>query len=69
MQEFIINGENGILVKPKNTEELSSAMCAILQNDRFRNKLGLNARDIILKSWDWKVVIEKTLALIENMVE
>ena len=43
------NNITGIVVEPKNVEQLSNAMIRLLCNDRLKNKLGRNARKRALK--------------------
>lgn len=43
---LINNNENGILVEPKNMDELVQAMEKILSNEEFATKLGKNASEI-----------------------
>lgn len=69
MEEFIIDGENGILVTPKDVEELSSAMLRILQDENLRTKLGLAALGTVTQAWEWKNVIEDTITIIERMLK
>ena len=40
--EIIVNGKNGILVEPDDSDSLCNAICSILDNDIFREQLGNN---------------------------
>jgi glycosyltransferase involved in cell wall biosynthesis len=42
--ELIANGDNGLLVNPGNTQELSAAMKLLIENEELRLILGRNAR-------------------------
>jgi len=42
--DMITNKENGILVKPEDPEELSTAILELVQNNRYRFQLSENAR-------------------------
>lgn len=43
-QEVIVNGENGVLVKPFDVDEYSSAIIKICKDPSFAEKLGRNGR-------------------------
>jgi glycosyltransferase involved in cell wall biosynthesis len=53
MKEFIENEENGILVDPKNSEQLAEWISRLLADSALREKLGENARKSVLNEWDW----------------
>ncbi|MBI2464136.1 glycosyltransferase family 4 protein [Candidatus Peregrinibacteria bacterium] len=60
--EIIENGVNGLLVDPRETEQLAKAICRILEQEKLREKLVSNAFKTLQKHYDiWKVVhrIEK----------
>ena len=49
----IKSGVNGILVKPKDEEQLRNAMTALMRDEDLRKKLGKNLRTSFLKrTWD-----------------
>ncbi len=43
-REFIVNGENGVLVDPFNVDMLTEAIFKVIRGDGFRHHLSLNAR-------------------------
>ena len=61
--EVVTDFENGILIKPKSTEELVSAMKEVFTNIALRKKLRNNTRDKILHKYDqkrvWNHIIEE----------
>jgi len=48
VHEIINDGENGLLVPPKHPEELALAILHLYRDKELRNKLGKNAREVIL---------------------
>lgn len=52
--DVIENKVNGILVKPKDLEDLRSNMELLIKNDKLRNEIGLNAEKQILSSYTWE---------------
>jgi glycosyltransferase involved in cell wall biosynthesis len=58
--EYIVTGENGILVNPNDEAEFSSALAMLLNDQPLRRRLGLAARERIRRHfvWDGKPVEE-----------
>jgi len=72
----IKNGVNGILVKPRDEEQLRNAMMALLRDEDLRRKLGKNLCTSFLK-WTWDKIAMTSLQIcgfdaqesaIENML-
>ncbi|HQS67302.1 MAG TPA: glycosyltransferase family 4 protein [Sulfuricurvum sp.] len=57
--EVIIEGENGLLISPKNVDALANAIETLLTNTILYDKLKANARASILKRYDQHVYWEK----------
>lgn len=53
--EIIQHNKNGLIVEPKDKEELYSAMKCYIEDDSLSAKLSLNSRDDIIKKYDRKV--------------
>jgi glycosyltransferase involved in cell wall biosynthesis len=52
--EIIIDGENGLIVPPKNSTRLFEAMSRLLNDKNLRTKLAANARPMIASRYDQK---------------
>lgn len=57
--EVIKDGENGLLVPPKNPKKLADTINKLLDDDRLRNKIGTNARTHIVENYDWEIIADK----------
>lgn len=68
MKEFIRNGKNGLLVKPKNTIDLAKAIKLVYDNNNLREWLSKNAREEIVKNWDWEIKIKKVEKVYEKLL-
>ncbi|WP_242038793.1 glycosyltransferase family 4 protein [Anabaena lutea] len=44
ISEIVIHGENGLIVKPGNIEQLSNGINSLIENENFRLSLGSQAR-------------------------
>ena len=51
--EYIVDGETGLLVEPGNDEAFAAAVVRLLKNEGLRRRLGVGARERILRSYNW----------------
>jgi len=55
-----LKGENaGLIVAPKNSEELADAIIRLLENEELRMKMGVNGRNLVKASYTWKGIAQK----------
>ena len=66
--DIIDHGENGLLVPLKDEKALSLAIELLLKNKSFSKKIGKNARKKVLKNFDEKIIIKKTLEIYEKII-
>jgi len=60
--EIIEEGVNGLIVPPKNKEQLQEKMQMLMENFVLRNQLKQNARNMILSRYEQKMLWEALLA-------
>jgi len=65
--EIIKEGENGLLIPPKNKEFLKNAMLELLSDHEKRSKLASNARNYITRNYERKEVWEMLLQEYQNL--
>ena len=53
------NGINGILIRPRNSKQITEACNKLLENDELRKKMGEAARETVEKKFTWKKIAEK----------
>ena len=51
--EIIKDGENGLLVEPKDSKALANAMLKLIGDKNLRNKLGENGRKLVEEKYSW----------------
>ena len=56
IRDLIRHGQTGILVTPKDAMALSNSLLTLLKDETFRGVLGRNAREEIIKRYDWSSV-------------
>lgn len=66
--EVAKQGDEIILVGPRNVGEISCVIARLLADESERKKLGEKARKTILGCYDWKTTAKKTLRLYENVM-
>lgn len=62
ISEIIENGENGILVSPKNSDELVSAIEKLISNESLRKDMATALRAKTLEEFSFKKMLSSTLA-------
>lgn len=66
-RETVIKNRNGILVPPKNSEDLAEALLELIDNKEKREKMGKEGRKIIEERFDIKDITEKYLDIYKEV--
>lgn len=59
MREFIKNGKNGLLVKPKDPTDAYKKMYSLLQDYKLQEKISKEANREVLANWSWEIRIKE----------
>jgi len=59
ISDAIVDGETGILVNPRDHNDIKNAIFKILKNPIYANKLGMNGRVRVEKELSWNKIAEK----------
>jgi phosphatidylinositol alpha-mannosyltransferase len=62
------HGEDGLLVPPRNYQELSQALLTLLNDEKLRQQMGATGK-VRAKDYDWKVVSSRLLDYYEKTVD
>lgn len=65
-KEYIVNGESGVIIPPRDPEAIADALLNLLQNEQERKRLAANARQRVLDEFQRKAIAAKTVALYEQ---
>lgn len=68
-KETVINGHNGYLIPTKNVDALVEKLDILLSNARLRQEMGRNSRAYAEANFSLDVVIEKHLAIYEELMK
>lgn len=57
------DGVNGILIRPKSSQQIAKACNKLLENDELRKKMGEAARKTVEQKFTWKKVAQKYIRI------
>lgn len=60
-EDFIKDGETGILVKPKNVDDLAKTLDFLLSNQEESRKIGERAKELVFKNYTWEKAVNKII--------
>lgn len=66
-RDLISNGENGLLVPPKNPIKMAETIITLLEDEKLIERLGKNARKTIIEKYTWNDVFNKFLKYYESL--
>jgi glycosyltransferase involved in cell wall biosynthesis len=66
--EVVIDGVTGILIPPKNPEQIVKALDSLYKNETERNTLALQGRSHALAHFTKKVMMDSTIAVYEKVL-
>ncbi|SHM58478.1 Glycosyltransferase involved in cell wall bisynthesis [Caldanaerovirga acetigignens] len=67
--EIIKDGENGVLVPPKDEGALAEKIIRLLTSNEMREKLGENARQTVLSKFTAKIMAENTMRIYDELLK
>jgi glycosyltransferase involved in cell wall biosynthesis len=66
--DIIIQGENGVMVKPGSSTQLSESIMSIIYDDLLLQSLAQRARQTIEERFTWEIVGSRFIDLYNNMI-
>ena len=67
MQDIIVDGKTGLVVPQKNIQQIAEKVILLLNDDELRCSLGKEGRRFVLKHYDWSIIEQKYVDLIESI--
>ena len=67
MPGVVLYGKTGILVEPKNIEQLACAIMKLIKNPNLRMEMGQAGRKFLLDNYDFKINVEQFEELYKNL--
>ena len=62
-KEIVEDGFNGILIEPKNSKQLATAIVTLITSTDLRHKYGLNGRKLVQSKFSLDIINRQTLEL------
>lgn len=59
VRDVVTNGENGLLVPPRDTRALADAILTLLEDENLRKIMGRKARELMVRKYSWDAVAVK----------
>jgi len=66
--DVCIDGENSILIEPKDPDALADGMSLLFNDKNLAVKIGANGRALVEQQFTWQKVAEKTLKVYKELV-
>lgn len=66
-QDIIIDGKTGLVVPQKNFQQIAEKVVLLLNDYELGRSLGREGRRFVLKHYDWKIIEQKYVSLIESI--
>jgi glycosyltransferase involved in cell wall biosynthesis len=68
IRDVIEDGRTGLLNEPGNYEELAENILILLENEKLRKELGLNARKEVEKKYTWEQNVRQIISIYEEIL-
>jgi glycosyltransferase involved in cell wall biosynthesis len=66
--EIIEREKSGILIEPRNYEQLAKQIIRLLNDETLRKRLGKTARQRVEQIFSWDVIADRTLEVYETVI-
>jgi glycosyltransferase involved in cell wall biosynthesis len=68
VSDLIKQGENGILIKNHDPNDLAEAMTYLLEHPEIADALGKRGRSNVIERFDWKIIADKYIAAFQSTI-
>ena len=66
--DLLKSSNSGIVVTPEDPNELANAIIKLLKDERLREQMGKNGRELVVNNYSWKNAAKKTIAVFEEVI-
>ncbi|HAX62034.1 MAG TPA: glycogen synthase [Elusimicrobia bacterium] len=67
--EVVLPEKTGLLVEPKNSEQIAAAVNRLLKDEKLRKTMGIEGRKRVEEFFSWTYIAQKTKKLYESLVK
>jgi glycosyltransferase involved in cell wall biosynthesis len=68
LPEVVDNGQTGIIVESKNSDQLVDALMTLINNPDLRKKMGDAGRSKVMRDFSWDSSVKKMLFIYSNLL-
>lgn len=66
--DVVKDGENGLLIPPRDSKALADVIIYLLENENVRKKMGKNGREKV-KNYSWERIVEETEKVYKELLK
>jgi len=67
--EMVTHKENGLIIRPKNTNDIVDSVVKLIEDDKLKKELGRNARQTVRQQFDWGKIAMKTKEYYQKLID
>ncbi|MCG7848456.1 MAG: glycosyltransferase family 4 protein, partial [ANME-2 cluster archaeon] len=64
--EILTKYKSGIITNSENSQDISKSILYLLENEKFREDLGINGRQLVETKYNWDVITEQVARICEE---
>lgn len=64
--DILTNNETALLFEPENIEQMENALISLVDDEKLRNRLGINARADVISKYTWDIHVDRILRKLEE---
>jgi teichuronic acid biosynthesis glycosyltransferase TuaC len=68
IEDVIVDGKTGLLVKPKDLESLKESMIRLLANRRLAEDMGQRGKRVVLSDFTWEKSVQKLMGIYREVL-
>lgn len=69
VEDFVMHGKTGLLVKPKDVDSLTETLDFLLSNPEEAKVIGERAQKVVLENYTWEKNAEKTIEVYKEVLD
>ena len=67
--EFLVDNENGFVIDPGDSTQLTQKVLTLLQDPKLAEKMGKHGRKLIEEKFDWRLITAQVIDLYQKLLE
>ncbi len=67
--EFLVDNENGFLIDPRDSAQLTQRVLALLQDQKLAKEMGMHGRKLIEDKFSWRLITSQVIDLYHKLLE